>query len=240
MWLHVKHLLIVTAILLIAYISFRSYVSMEIQRSRIDQDTAVKVKEAEVKVAAAQQKGQVAEQANVVVDKTTAKQLAALKSQLAKHPDLATVKKMVEAALPGVKVNTSNNKISVDDSQATRDAINKVTVEYKVCTTDRDGCQAKQANLQTIITSREEELAVNRGTIKTQGNDITDLRRNQVPRWTVMFGVGKTQGNNISDVAAYQPVLGLDYRLTQRFGIFTVAQNKAVAAGISFRFGGVR
>lgn len=119
------------------------------------------------------------------------------------------------------------------------DTLNKYGINQQICDKNLSTCEADKANLNQIIGRFTTASVTDQGTIKLQGQQIKDMEKFQVPRWTAMFGVGKSQGTNFQTVQSYQPVLGLDYRLSRQFGVFTVVQNKSAAAGISWHFGGL-
>lgn len=119
------------------------------------------------------------------------------------------------------------------------DTLNKYGINQQICDKNLSTCEADKANLNQIIGRQIAATALDQGTIKLQAQQIKDMEKFQVPRWTAMFGVGKTQGTNFQSVQSYQPVLGLDYRLSRQFGIFTVVQNKSAAGGLSWHFGSV-
>lgn len=203
------------------------------------------IAENQVKAANAEKTVQNAQEANRGIDAQTKAQISQLQVELASKPDSTQIRAIVEASLPGVKTVSATDAmglpvLAIPDTQETRDAINRAATNAKICNVNLSDCEAKQANFQTIIQSQQTELNADKSTISLQQKDITDLRKNQVPRWTAMLGVGKTQASNFQDPQSYQPFLGLDYRLTSRIGVFGAAQNKSAAAGISWHFGGTK
>jgi hypothetical protein len=59
----------------------------------------------------------------------------------------------------------------------------------------------------------------------------------KIPRWTGMFGVAKRSGTTFATQSSYQPWGGLDFRLTNRYGIVATVQSGSAALGVSVRFG---
>jgi hypothetical protein len=65
----------------------------------------------------------------------------------------------------------------------------------------------------------------------------------QVPRWTAMIGASKSgaiSGATASGASAYKPVAIIDYRFTNKLGIFAGAQQDGAIGGVSYRFGAPR
>lgn len=119
------------------------------------------------------------------------------------------------------------------------DTLNKYGIDQQICDKNLSTCAADKADLNQIIGRMTTATALDQGTIKLQGDQIKEMQKFKVPRWTAMFGVGKSQGTNFQTVQSYQPVLGLDYRLSRQFGVFGVVQNKSAAGGLSWHFGSV-
>lgn len=229
---HVKHIIwaVAFAVSVIGGLAIRGKFEERKAQIEADRDKAI---------AANQVTSKNAQQAVGTIDAQTKAQIANLQAQIASKPSSAELRAILATSLPGagaVQATTDargNAVLAMADTQANRDAINKAVIDHQICLTGLDGCNKEKAKL-------EEALAADQSTIELQQKDIKDLSKNQVPRWTLMAGVGKTQGTSFRDANNYQPVMGLDYRLSNRFGIFGLAQNKSAAAGISWRFGGTR
>lgn len=162
--------------------------------------------------------------------------LAQIEQQRLQKIDSPKAQSLVREVLPGVQVKATkdqqgNSVLSVPDDQATRDAINQATSDYKSCKANMEDCANARTQYEKVIIPAKDAI------IKQQTDQLTDMRKFLVPKWTVSIGVGKVQGTNFNNPSGYQPYIGLDRRLTDRIGVFVAAQNKELAAGLSFRFG---
>lgn len=242
---HVKHIIWAVALLagLISFLVIRGKYDAYIADRMAKRDETIAANQ--VKVVDSQKVVQSAEKANQAIDVQTRAQIADLQRQLAAKPDSATIRAIIESAVPGVKPVSSSDAsgnaiLSIPDTQANRDAINQAVVGKRVCDAQLGDCQAKQENYVKQIGALTMETTTMQSTIDLQAKDIKQLARNQVPRWTLLAGVGKTQGTTFQSTQSYQPLIGIDYRLAGRFGIGGLAQNKSAAVFLSWRFGSVK
>lgn len=166
---------------------------------------------------------------------------AALRAQASQPLTPAQVDAIIAAKLSGFTSgkDAQGNATTTVGTGYLADTLNKYGINQEICDRNLSTCEADKANLNQIIGRLTTATALDQGTIKLQGDQIKDMQKFQVPRWTAMFGVGKSQGSSFQAANSYQPVLGLDYRLSKQFGLFTVVQNKSAAAGISWHFGGL-
>jgi hypothetical protein len=242
---HVKHVIWAITAIIVGVGIFWVRGIYETRQAQIMKDRDVEISKNQATVANAQKTVQNAQQANTAIDYQTKAQIAQLQQQLAARPDSAQIRAIVEAALPGTQSVVGrdaqgNPIIGFADTQGNRDVINQAVTNAKICNVNLSDCQQKQANLNTIIGAQNNEIAADKSTIDLQLKQMNDLRKFQVPRWTLLMGAGKSQGSSFQSAQSYQPVLGIDYRLTNRFGVFGLAQNKSAAAGISWHFGAIR
>jgi hypothetical protein len=174
-------------------------------------------------------------------DLQNAVDVAALHAQASQPLTAAQVDAIIAARLSGATKgkDAQGNETTTVNAGYLADTLNRYGINQQICDKNLSTCEADKANLNQIIGRLTNASATDQGTIKLQGQQIKELQNFQVPRWTAMFGAGKSQGTDFQTVQSYQPVLGLDYRLSRQFGIFTVVQNKSAAAGLSWHFGGV-
>lgn len=176
-------------------------------------------------------------------DLQTAVETATLRAQASQPLTAAQVDAIIAARLAGAnpvkgKDAQGNDTVTVGTGYLA-DTLNKFSINQQICDKNLSTCEADKANLNQIIGRQTTMIATDESTIKLQGQQIATLQKFQVPRWTAMFGVGKSQGSDFRSVNSYQPVMGLDYRLSKQFGVFGIVQNKSAAAGISWHFGSV-
>ena len=174
-------------------------------------------------------------------DLQNAVDVAALKAQASQPLTAAQVDAIIAARLSGATrgKDAQGNDTTTVNTGYLADTLNRYGINQQICDKNLSTCEADKANLNQIIGRLTKTEETDQGTIKLQGDQIKDLRKFQVPRWTAMFGVGKSQGTSFQSANSYQPVMGLDYRLSKQFGVFGIVQNKSAAAGISWHFGGV-
>jgi hypothetical protein len=132
----------------------------------------VRVKSNDATVATAQKTVDQAATSNSQIDDKTARQIAGLQQQLNSKPDSEQIRAIVQGALPGVKTVEAkdaqgNSVLAVADTQANRDAINRMDVDFKTCKFELDGCQQKQKNLMDTIAAKDTQIAAKDDSIKT-------------------------------------------------------------------------
>lgn len=178
-------------------------------------------------------------------DVDLAAQLAALKAQLAQKLSPAEAIALVNSLLPGANASSTkdaqgNPVISIPDTQENRDRLNQASGAYKTCQFNLEDCaKARQQYETVIVPEKDKQLKADTDTIKLQGDQIKDLMKYQVPRWTAMIGVAKMQGTSFQAAGSYQPFIGVDYRLFKDLGVGAGVQNKSVMTWLSWRFGRV-
>jgi hypothetical protein len=174
-------------------------------------------------------------------DLQNARDIASLRAQASQPLTAAQVDAIIAARLSGFTSgkDAQGNATTTVGTGYLADTLNKYEINQAICDKNLGTCEADKANLNQIIGRMTAATALDQSTITLQGQQIKDLQKFQVPRWTAMFGVGKAQGLSFQTAQSYQPVLGLDYRLSKQFGVFTVVQNKSAAAGLSWHFGGL-
>lgn len=229
---HIKHFLITVAIIAGLLIGLKMYAAYQTHIAEVmaKRDEQIAANQATVK-----------QSQNVINTSSinTAKQLAALKDQLNKKLDSTQAKTLISGMLPGVTaVSTKDDKgnplISIPDTQENRDKLNQASTDYKSCVFSRDDCMIARKQYETVIIPSKDS------TIKLQADQIVDLKKYQVPKNMLFFGVGKTQGTNFQDINSYQPVIGYGRRITSTFGLMGFVQNKSVAVGATWNFGATK
>lgn len=197
----------------------------------------------QAKVAELQKGNKSDETAITARDLQNAADIARLKAQASQPLTAAQVDAIIAARLAGANLtkgkDAQGNETVTVGTGYLADTLNKASLNQAICDKNLGTCEADKANLNQIIGRQNETIATDEGTIKLQTQQIADMRKFQVPRNTLLFGVGKSQGTDFRTVNSYQPVLGYSYRLTKRFGVFGIVQNKSVAAGGTWNFGGV-
>lgn len=115
---------------------------------------------------------------NAAINADNKQQMQQIQNQLASKPDATQIIALVKAAIPSLTVSNSNGQLSVDDSQANRDAINVYDASYKSCKFDLDDCQKKQANYLDIIKQKDDFAVAQTQTIAAKQSDIDELTKN--------------------------------------------------------------
>lgn len=177
-------------------------------------------------------------------DAQNAKDIAVLQAKYAQQLTPAQMDAIIASRLAGMTLtqgkDAQGNATTTVGTAALADTLNKATITQAICDSKLGTCEADKANLNQAIGKLNGTIIADEETMKLQRDQVKDLQKFQVPRWTMMLGAGKSQGSSFQQASSYQPVLGIDYRLTNRFGIFGLAQNKSAAAGISWHFGAIR
>jgi hypothetical protein len=108
-----------------------------------------------------------------------------------------------------------------------------------------DGAMRTSVALQRKVTKPDpndpsKTIVVGTETIPLTGSDtvyspkgLVDPSSVVFPRWTASVGVSQQSG-----VSGYKPAATIDYRITDRFGLFAGAVNGAGVAGVSIHLGG--
>jgi len=243
---HVKHVVwaVVACVgLLVIYIGIERW--KDIRAKEIDAQTQVAVALNKQKDAQAAQQVQEGQKTIVVADNDLRQRLVALEAERAQHPTSAQTQTQIQGMLPGVVVTSSKDNqgnpiLSVPDTQLVRDTINGVSTDYKSCQFSLTDCKtAREQYEKVVVPGLNAQLQARQDTINQQERDLAGLRKRQVSPFMVGFGVGKIQGN-FNNVNSYQPDVLFGYRFDTRFGLFVNAQNKSVAAGVTWNIGGKR
>lgn len=240
---HAKHIAIalIAALGLCGVFAVRGKYEAYITDRMAKRDEQISANQAKV---AELQKGNKSDETAITArDLQNAKDIAALQAKASQPLTAAQVDAIIAARLSGTSLtkgkDAQGNETVTVGTGYLADTLNKAAITQQICDKNLGTCEADKANLNNEIGRQAGIIAADDNTIKLQGQQIDTLRKFQVPRWTAMFGVGKSQGSSFQDASAYQPVMGLDYRLSRQFGVFGVVQNKTAAAGISWHFGGV-
>jgi hypothetical protein len=238
---HVKH--IVIAVLAVGCVIAGIVIYEKYQAAIVERMAArdEKISQNQVAVAQAQKANQVDQGSITARDAANAQQVAFWQAKALQALTPAQADALIAQRLANFKPvqgqDAQGNATTTVSTANLADFLNKADVAQHVCDSNLGTCEADKATLNGIIARDADIQKTDQGTIKLQGDQIKDLQKFQVPRWTLMAGVGKTQGTNFNDANSYQPVIGIDYRLTNRFGVFGLAQNKSAAFGLSWRFG---
>ena len=228
---HIKHILITIALIAGALIGLKMYASYQSHIAEV-------MAQRDEQIAANKTTVVASEKVVTSADLELAKQLAVIKTQLSQKIDSNQAKTLVGNMLPGVQVTSTkdtqgNPLLSIADTQENRDKLNKADSDFKSCKFSLDDCLIARQE-------KDKQLAAKDSTIKLQADQIVDLKKYQVPKNMLFFGVGKTQGTNFQDINSYQPVIGYGRRITNRFGFMGFAQNKSVSVGATWNFGAVK
>lgn len=229
---HIKHFLITIAIVTGALIGLKMYAAYQTHIAEV-------MAKRDEQIAANQNTVKQGQNIITVKDAVTEAQLADLKKQLANKIDSNQAQNLVKNMLPGVAVTSTkdsqgNPLLSIPDTQDTRDKINQANADYKSCKFSLDDCATARTQYEKVIIPAKDD------TIKRQADQITDLKKFQVPKNMLFFGVGKTQGTNFQDINSYQPVIGYGRRITNKFGVMGFVQNKSISVGATWNFGSVK
>lgn len=229
---HIKHFLITAALITGALIGLKMYAAYQTHIAEV-------MAQRDEQIAANQNTVKQSQNVITVKDTETEAKLADLRRQLNQKLDSNQAQGLIKTMLPGVNVTSTkdqqgNSLISIPDTQENRDKLNQVSTDYKSCIYNLDACSTARTQYEKVIIPAKDD------TIKRQADQIVDLKKYQVPKWTLLAGVGKSQGTTFQDVNSYQPFLGLGYRFTSRYGVFTAVQNKSAAVGIMWSFGSVK
>lgn len=240
---HVKHIVwaVAAIVVVLGGLAVRGKYEAYITDRMAKRDEQISANQAKV---AELQKGNKSDETAITArDLQNAKDIAALQAKASQPLTAAQVDAIIAARLSGTSLtkgkDAQGNETVTVGTGYLADTLNKAAIAQQICDNNLSTCEADKANLNNEIGRQAGIIAADDNTIKLQGQQIDTLRKFQVPRWTAMFGVGKSQGSSFQDVNSFQPVLGLDYRLSRQFGVFGVVQNKTAAAGISWHFGGV-
>lgn len=236
---HIKHVviaLVIAASIIGAFVIYGKYQEAITDRmaKRDEQISANQTKAAQL-----QKDNQTDSTAITERDLQNAKDIATLKAQASQPLTPAQIDAIIAARLSGAVKgkDAQGNDTTTVGTGYLADTLNGLTVNQAICDKNLGTCEADKASLNQIIGRMTAASALDKSTIDLQGKQITDLQKFQIPRHMLFIGVGKSQGTSFQDANSFQPVIGYGYRLTAKFGVFGMAQNKSAAAGLTWNFG---
>lgn len=239
--LHIKHILItvIAAGAIVGAFVVRGKYDAAIADRMAKRDEQISANQ--IKTAQIQKDNKTDTNAITERDLQNAREIAALRAQASQALTPAQIDAIIAARLSGgnpVKgKDAQGNDTTTVGTGYLAETLNGYIISQQICDKNLSTCEADKANLNQIIGRMTTAAVADQNTIKLQGQQISDLQKFQVPRHMLLFGVGKSQGTSFNDVNSFQPVIGYSYRLTDRFGVFGLAQNKSAAAGLTWNFG---
>lgn len=124
-------------------------------------------------------------------DLQNARDIASLRAQASQPLTPAQVDAIIAARLSGFTSgkDAQGNATTTVGTGYLADTLNKYAINQQICDKNIGTCEADKSNLNQIIGRMTSATALDQSTITLQNQQIKDLQKFQVPRWTAMFGV---------------------------------------------------
>lgn len=240
---HAKHIAIaiIAAVGVCGALAVRGKYETMVADRMAKRDEQIAVNQA--KVAELQKGNKTDENAITARDLQNAADIARLKAQASQPLTASQVDAIIAARLAGA------NPVKGKDAQGNEtvtlgtgylaDTLNKAAINQQICDKNFSTCEADKANLNNQIGRQADIIATHENTIKIQDQQLADMKKFVVPRWTLGIGVSKAPGASFQSANSYQPNFWANYRAFGRVGVWAGVQDKSLAGGVSFAVGGV-